>query len=530
MTKRNSPREIIKLPCHVGAGESPDLPESRQISLVGAPGAGKTRFMQELISLCGDSGYTLSAMEAEYPRVAGLARPGSIDDQFDKMVSSRSYMRGDAATQIDKLSCMLVADEFDALMELKERALADNKQTRGKLTRLDRLSSLWERVFPGNKIVAKGGTISFATASGEDLIPASRLSHGERAAFYYIAGAMYARQGAVIFIDNPSLFLHPTTVNSLWNAIEELRPDCRFVYDSVDMDFVGSRMQNVCIWIKSYDAGKKGWDYEIVYNYDNISEELFADIVGTRKPVLFIEGDSIHSIDVRLYSLVFSDHTVRPLGSCNKVIESVRSFSDLKSYHHLDCHGIVDRDRRTDEEVEYLRGKNVFVPDVAEVENLFLLKDVIMTMAVVRKRNPEKIFRDVRRNVLKMFAADYDKQALQHVRHKVKKEVICKIDARFTCITAMETHLKGLVNKLRPREAYNKLRNEFANILDAGDYDAVLKVFNHKPMLSNSGLHGMLGYASVEDYISGVLNVIKGYSQEGKRLREAIRNCFAIVE
>ncbi len=36
-------------------------------------------------------------------------------------------------------------------------------------------------------------------------------------------------------------------LRNLRNAIEELRPDCRFVYNTVDMDFVSSRTENACI-------------------------------------------------------------------------------------------------------------------------------------------------------------------------------------------------------------------------------------------------------------------------------------------
>lgn len=522
----NSP---VQLPPRVDGKESLCLPDSRQISLVGAPGAGKTRFMLELTRLCGDRAYTLSALGAEFPR-GGEAEPGSIDALFNEAVRMRPYMRTDAASQIDKLAYMLIADELDYLMEVKEKDLAGKPGARSRLktTRLDCLRSLWERVFPGNRIIAKGGALTFATESGDDLIPASRLSHGERAALYYIAGVLYAMPDAVIFIDNPSLFLHPSNLNSLWNAIEELRPDCTFVYDSVDMDFVSSRTHNVCVWIKSYDSSQRAWDYEILTSSEQVSDDLFVDLIGTRKPILFIEGDAQHSIDAKLYTLVFTDYTVRPLGSCNKVIETVRSFSDLNAFHHLDCHGIVDRDRRSDQEVGYLRRKNIFVPEVAEVENIFLLEDVISTMAMIRKRSPERVVAEVRRKVMKMFAENFEQQALQHVRHKVKREVECKIDARFTCITAMETHLKGLVTKLRPRDNYNALRTEFSSYIDNEDYAAVLKVFNHKPMLANCGVATMLGYPSADAYISGVLSVMKGFAPEGNALRMAIKGCFGL--
>ena len=84
--------------------------------------------------------------------------------------------------------------------------------------------------------------------------------------------------------------------------------------------------------------------------------------MGSRKPVLFIEGDGIHSIDARLYPLLFKDYSVKSLGSCNKVIEATRTFNDLTGF---DSRGIVDRDRRDDKEVAYLRGKRIMVPEVA---------------------------------------------------------------------------------------------------------------------------------------------------------------------
>ena len=40
-----------------------------------------------------------------------------------------------------------------------------------------------------------------------------------------------------------------------------------------------------------------------------------------------------------------------------------------------------DRDRRDEKEVEYLRGKNIFVPEVAEIENILMLEPVVKAVA-----------------------------------------------------------------------------------------------------------------------------------------------------
>lgn len=352
----------------------PELPDLKQISIIGGSGAGKSKFMEELTCLAGNRAYCLSAISAPYPEREESTRPGCIDVLFRDAASQQPYMRTDAVSELDKLLYMLFIDEFEHLLAEKQDGELGVITKRPRQTRMDCLKLLWERVFPGNRIVISKGVLMFATTSGDDLISAEQLSQSEQTVLYYAAAVLYAMPGAVIFVDSPSLFLHPSVLNSLWNTIEELRPDCIFVYNSVDVEFVNSRTHNVCIWVKSFDAEERAWDYEVILP-GNLKEELFVDLIGTRKPVLFIEGDARHSIDARLYPLVFTDCTVKPLGSCDKVIETTRTFNDLKNMHHLESKGVVDRDRRTDPEVDYLRRKSVMVPDVAEVENLFLLEE-----------------------------------------------------------------------------------------------------------------------------------------------------------
>lgn len=515
------------LPSHI-SGSAPAFPsDARQITLVGGNGAGKSRFMEELTRLCGDSAYSLSALRAGFPAKEVDLVPGSIDDRYRRATRALPYMRTDAVSEIDKLMYLLFAEEFESLLALKDSRRDDREKVRLKPTRLDRLARIWENLFPDNRVVRRGGRLMFSTGAGDDLIPVDSLSQGEKSVLYYIAGALYAPQDAVIFVESPSLFIHPSILNGLWNSIEHLRPDCTFVYDSVDEDFVASRTENVCIWIKGYDSDRQAWNYDILES-GALSEDLFLDLIGGRKPVLFIEGDASHSIDAKLYTLVFSDYTVRPLGSCDKVIETTRSFNSLKGMHHLDSHGIVDRDRRTEEEVGYLRRKQIMVPDVAEVENIFLLPGIIRVMAKRRGRDPKKVENRVRTSVLRLFKQRAEEQALQHVRHRVKREVECKIDGRFHCITAMETHIRQLINQLRPREHYLRIRSDFEMMIREGNYTGVLRVFNHKPMLADCGVAQLLGYSSKEAYIAGVLNALKEGGPDADALRASIKFCFGI--
>lgn len=246
--------------------------------------------------------------------------------------------------------------------------------------------------------------------------------------------------------------------------------------------------------------------------------------------MLFIEGDSTHSIDAKLYPLVFTDYTVRSLGSCDKVIEATRTFNDLNSLHHLDSRGIVDRDRRSEPEVEYLRRKRIFVPEVAEIENILMLEDVIRAVASSRGKDAHRVVEQVKRSVMAQFKADLRQQALLHTRHRVKRITECRIDGRFPNIAKLEEHMVNLVNEVRPRQIYDALCREFHGYLQTTDYAAVLKVYNQKSMLPNSNVAGLCGLANKEKYVEAIINILKRDGTYAERIRRAITACFGIDE
>lgn len=392
--------------------------------------------------------------------------------------------------------------------------------------RFHALKGIWEDVFPGNRIRIEKGKTLITNRSGKDSIGLRSLSRGEKAALYYVAATILAPESALILVDSPTLFLHPTVAAPLWDRIERLRTDCRFVYDTYDANFAAGQAKRTPLWIKDYNAADHSWDYQILADGE-IPDDLFLEMMGSRRPILFTEGDTSHSIDMRLYSVVFPEFTVKPLGSCDKVIESTRTMQSLKTMHRIESFGLVDRDRRSDAEVEYLRAKNILVPEVAEIENIFLSPGVITTMAEIRNRNPKKVLKTVRNEVIRKFEQMLESQALQHTRHRMKRDVERKIDARFTCITALELHIKSLIKKLKPRETYDQLMAEFRRMAGGGDYEGILRVFNHKPLLTGSSAPKLLGFSGIDEYIAATITVMKHPSPDADRLRAEIRKLFS---
>lgn len=515
-------QERVLLPPRLDGKVRAPFPNSRQITIAGGSGVGKSRFMGALMDAFGEKAYAISALGS-----VSCEPGGSIEKLYKAKIGNNAIQN--AATDLDRLATMLFVDEFKYLLTVKSESLIEGKRLRLEPTKLDSLVHIWQDIFPGNTVMRQHGKLLFSTPGGPDLISAGKLSSSEKAVLYYVAAVLYAPECGVIFVDSPAMFLHPAMLHIVWNAVEGLRPDCTFVYNTSDLEFMNSRTENVLIWVKSQDATAGAWDYEMLPP-GSAPDDLTACLLGTRRPVLFIEGDATHSIDAKLYPLLFPYHSVRPLGSCNKVIEATRSFSDMKQMHRVDSYGIVDRDRRTDQEVAYLRGKHIMVPEVAEIENIFMLESVISIMAGIRNRKPERVVNKVRNAVLKMFEAKFREQVLLHVRHRMKRQLETRGDARVRTIDELERHLQSLPGIIDVRSHYEELMLEFRDIVRNRDYAGVLRVFNYKPMLVDSQVAPLLGYPNKEAYIAGVLSVLKGRGRQAKALRAAIRAVFLLPE
>lgn len=516
------------------SGQPVALPDTlRCLTVIGANGSGKSRFTDAIAAMRQpEDVFRLSALEAIYG--AGARAETSreaVGALFAKRSASPSFLHNNPSNGFEKLLALLLNEEIANLVEFKMAALDAPASVTAppSRTKLDKVLKLWREIFPDNQVLRQGGRLMFTREDTDDTYSQLRLSDGEKTVLYYLGAVLYAPDRGYVFVDAPEMFLHPSVLKRVWDMVEELRPDCRFIYTTHDLDFPGSRTNNATIWVKGCKAAENRWDYELLPRDAGISEEIYMAIIGSRKPVLFIEGDTIHSIDAKLYPLVFKDFTVKPLGSCDKVIEATRAFNDLRGFHHLESRGIVDRDRRDDHEVEYLRGKRVFVPEVAEVENILMLEEVVKAVASHCGKNESKVFESVKRSIIGQFRKDLHQQAMQHTRHRVKRMMEYRTDGKFSNINAFEEHLHSLVREVNARGLYERLCREFSIAAQTGDYAAVLKVYNQKSMVPGSNVANLCGLnGSKRAYIDTILTILRSNTAQAERIRRAITSCFGL--
>ena len=85
-----------------------------------------------------------------------------------------------------------------------------------------------------------------------------------------------------------------------------------------------------------------------------------------------------------------------------------------------------------------------------------------------------------------------------------------------------------LVSEINPRGMYDQLCREFHTYEDNGDYANILRVYNQKLMIGESNVATLCGFKGKDDYIRGVLNILKSSSKEAANIRSAIKQCFGL--
>lgn len=309
------------------------------------------------------------------------------------------------------------------------------------------------------------------------LYQAFKMSDGEKNILYLIGRVLLANPGSLIIIDEPEMYLHKAIVNKLWDRLEVLRQDCIFVYLTHDLDFASSRKAQK-YWIKHFQF-PISWDIESIPE-NEIPENLLMKLLGSRKRILFCEGKH-NSLDTKIFEILYPDYTITPLGSCTDVINYVRSFNKIPN-RNVEAIGFIDRDFRTQEQLTKLDTENIYSYSVAEIENLFLIKDFISRFANYKK---EQIDLDIlEEKVLKLLQENKISQSANFASSLINYNFSESHVRKGNDIGNVKTNLESFINNLKLDETYDKRIELLEKIISDKDYEGAIKLYNNKGLLS----------------------------------------------
>lgn len=353
-------------------------------------------------------------------------------------------------------------------------------------TDIDKLMSVWSDIFPQRSLIYNDSRFYADDPASEkkEEYSATKMSDGERTALYFIAQVLAVPPDKALLIDEPELHLHKSLMNRLWLALERYRPDCLFIYITHDTQFAALHLNADKYWVKSY-SGDNSWDIEKIESQD-LPEDLLLDLLGNRKNVLFVEGTS-GSYDTQLYSLIYKDYYVVPCGSCTQVIARTKAFNNTGLLHHYKAYGLIDRDFRSDYEIDAYKRDNIFTIEVAEVENLFITEELVRAITRLHGMTENEVFQKIYTYIVKnRFEKQIDSQVCQAVVSEIKYclssiEIDKKNEANAKA--TLNQGLSGIDYEAIKRE----IENRFNAVVNSGDYKKVIRTFNEKGLAKSIG-------------------------------------------
>ncbi len=369
----------------------------------------------------------------------------------------------------------------------------------------DKLQRIWKSVFPHRNIEIKDGkVVASHEKNGANVeYRGKSMSDGERVGLYLIAQALCVPKNQTIIIDEPEIHLHRSIMNRLWDAIEEEREDCFFVYITHDTQFAANHKDSKKVWVKSFDGNR--WDLEEVSSVD-FPEQLLLDILGNRKTVLFVEGTG-DSYDTKLYSQIYKNYYVIPCGSCTSVISRTKAMKSNEQLHDFKCYGIIDRDFRSDYEIEAYKSDDIYTLKVAEVENLFLVEELLQTVnSIMGFEDHSRVDNVIKYIIETRFAGQIHSQVCEAVVAELKYQLSVASISKKNEEEARST-LNNLIENIKYDTVKTEQENKFNSVLENKVYKDVLKVFNCKSLSTSTGHFFDLDNKAYRDF---VLRQIKG--------------------
>jgi energy-coupling factor transporter ATP-binding protein EcfA2 len=336
--------------------------------------------------------------------------------------------------------------------------------------------------------------------------PINRMSDGEKSAVLLAAEVITTPEGRIVLIDEPERHLHRSISAGLVDGIINERPDCHFVVLTHDLDLAATLSQRpgrtmsvaACEW---KEGAPYGWDLMDVDPDENLPESARIAILGGRRDLLFIEGDD-HSLDKRLYEILFPERTLFATGGADQVIRAVTGLSNSAAHHWVKARGVVDGDGRSEEERASLLDRGILALPVSEVENLYYFDAVLGAVATARAElvggSAADLHRSARDVALKILC---DTATLDRLASKLAVAAL-----RRTFVTKIPTKVDEKADpiEISVPSPYPAIRAELASLAYARDYDGLISLLPVRDTALPSRVATSLGFQHSDDYESAV--------------------------
>ena len=508
---------------------------------VGANGGGKTRLsvhieQTNLPNIHRISAHRALALNPDAPKISeelakiGLLTGYASKDSGVSFKSGHRWGNNKWATHLlddfDFVVQGLFAEQNNTALDSHNAAHAgsiENLET----TKFQILNDIWKRLLPHRQLVITGDNINVKINAGSIPYSASEMSDGERAIFYLIGQTLLAVENSVLIVDEPELHVHRSIMSKLWDELEASRPDCAFIFITHDLEFAASRIAEKYI-ICEY-APDIGWTIETVPNDTGFDEEIATLILGSRRPVLFVEGEA-GSLDIAIYRSCYPDTTVIARGGCQDVIHSVASMRKNAQLHRVKCAGIIDADGRSAADSATLSELGIETLCVSEIENLFLLPSISRAILIAENFSGDEV--DNRLGAIKaaLFSGLNSDTAIENVVLRwCRRRIDAKLKKLDLSAALSADDLKSLyaleTNGIDIEQLAAEARSEIDKAIASQNLESLLKIYDNKGLLALAAQH--LSGRSLGQFKGWLTRSLK--SDQTSSLRVAVLDALPVL-
>ena len=367
-----------------------------QLFIVGANGSGKSSLMQRL---------TVDAGDKKIKRITAHRQTwfdsGNIDftpaarQEYDRetprynTLSEALWRDLRAESNLSALLFDLVAknNAINESIAQHIRNKDDNQANKESDKSPSPFNQINEMLARGKLSVALHKTIDqnlLASHPQGDSFGIEKMSDGERSAMIIAAHVITAESGTVFLIDEPERHLHRSIIRPFLSALFTLRSgDCAFIIATHEIALPVATPEARVLMLRSCQWSNDkttAWDAKLLEPNSELPPELKLAILGSRKRILFVEGQP-GSLDFSLYEALFPTLSVNPIGSCEEVQKAVLGLRGSQEIDDAEVFGLIDRDNRENKDIEKLAEKGIFALKVYSVEALYYCSDAIDAVA-----------------------------------------------------------------------------------------------------------------------------------------------------
>lgn len=509
------------------------------IVLIGANGCGKTSLANVLkATMHFDKGIVIPAQKLlVIPTIESIPSYNSTASEYERyqqivLDGKQTYTQTNSndipydvirkyGAEYKNILSMLVAEQNKVYNNYcDEKKKGNNPSDKTLHCKMDDVIEIWNYLIEHRKLECESGC-NLVLYNKSEKYPAYKMSDGEKAVFYLVARVVLAPPSALIVADEPEMYLHPTIVNKLWDALERKRQDCRFIYLTHNLSFAESRNAVKC-WIKSYQAQPSPrWEIEKI-NFDSgLPEKMQLSLLGSQKKILFCEGKE-NSLDKKIFERVFENYTIVPVDNCTSVIRYTKAFNKLPK-SSVKAYGLIDRDFLPDNALDKLKTDNVFFYDVAEIENLLLIEEFVKAFENY-KREPD-VFEKIKQDVLEQLRKDVEIQASKYVISHINYIFGSNNGIKGKKASEIKSSFDTFYSQIDVFKMHKERMDEIIRICDANDYSKAIKIYNNKGLgsLVEKNLH-------LSNFHERALDFIKNEASACAILKKAFPNELFLEE